>query len=50
VVALLRGDRKVVFPEADEKLAAGDLVALTGSHDAIAAAARILRPSPAESP
>jgi CPA2 family monovalent cation:H+ antiporter-2 len=49
VVALLRGDRKVVFPEASEKLAAGDLVALTGSHDAIDAAARILRPSAAES-
>lgn len=49
VVALLRGDRQVVFPEADEKLAAGDLVALTGSHDAIDAAVRILRPSRAES-
>jgi len=49
VVALLRDDHRVVFPEAGEKLAAGDLVALTGSHDSIDAAARILRPSPAES-
>lgn len=49
VVALLRGDRKVVFPEASERLAAGDLVALTGSHEAIDAAARILHPSTAES-
>ncbi len=42
VVALLRGDQRIAFPEAGERLAAGDLVALTGSHDAIAAAAAIL--------
>lgn len=42
VVALLRGDRRIAFPEAGERLAAGDLVAVTGSHDAIAAAAALL--------
>lgn len=49
VVALLRDDRRVVFPEAGERLAAGDLVALTGSHESIDVAARILRPIRAES-
>ncbi len=43
IVALLRGDEKVAFPEAHERLSAGDLVALTGSHDAIAAAVPVLR-------
>ena len=43
VVALLRGDERVVFPEADMRLLAGDLVALTGSHDAIQAASLILK-------
>jgi K+:H+ antiporter len=42
VVALLRGTERVVFPEAAERLSGGDLVALTGSHDAIEAASRIL--------
>ncbi len=42
VVALLRGDTQVAFPEAQERLTAGDLVALTGSHEAILAATRIL--------
>jgi CPA2 family monovalent cation:H+ antiporter-2 len=42
VVALLRGDERVVFPEAGARLSGGDLVALTGSHDAIRSAAEIL--------
>jgi hypothetical protein len=41
-VALLRGEERIAFPEVGERLAAGDLVALTGSHDAIASAAVIL--------
>jgi K+:H+ antiporter len=45
VVALLRGEERVVFPDAGVRLAGGDLVALTGSHDAIQAAAEILRES-----
>jgi CPA2 family monovalent cation:H+ antiporter-2 len=42
VVALLRGGERIVFPEAGERLSGGDLVALTGSHDAIQSAAGIL--------
>jgi CPA2 family monovalent cation:H+ antiporter-2 len=42
VVALLRGDQRLPFPEAGERLRAGDLVALTGSHEAMEAAAVIL--------
>ena len=42
VIALARGDRRIAFPEADERIATGDLVALTGSHEAIDAALRIL--------
>jgi CPA2 family monovalent cation:H+ antiporter-2 len=42
VVGLLRGDERIPFPEATTRLRTGDLVALTGSHEAIAAARRIL--------
>lgn len=42
VVALLHGDSRTPFPEAHAKLVAGDLVALTGSHNAIAAAQALL--------
>jgi len=42
VVALLRGEERIVFPEAQQRLEAGDLVAVTGSHDAIDAATRLL--------
>ncbi len=53
VVGLLRGDERIAFPEATTRLRAGDLVALTGSHEAIAAARRILgdpEPEPATKP
>lgn len=42
VVGLLRGEERIAFPEAGTRLRPGDLVALTGSHDAIAAARLIL--------
>ena len=42
VLALLRGDHRIPFPDASERLQAGDLVALTGSHDAINAAKTLL--------
>jgi CPA2 family monovalent cation:H+ antiporter-2 len=42
VVALARGDARIVFPEATTRFFAGDLVALTGSQDAIRAAKLIL--------
>jgi len=42
ILGLLRGDRRIPFPDAGERLQAGDLVALTGSHDAIKAAQALL--------
>jgi len=42
VVGLLRGDERIAFPEAGTRLRAGDLLALTGSHEAIAAARQVL--------
>lgn len=42
IVALLRGDLRIAFPEAGERLQGGDLVALTGSHEAIGAAEALL--------
>ncbi len=42
VVALSRGAQRIVFPSADEILQPGDVLALTGSHDAITAAHRLL--------
>jgi CPA2 family monovalent cation:H+ antiporter-2 len=48
VVALSRGGQRIVFPEAEEVLQEGDVLALTGSHDAIAAAHGLLRNRPVE--
>ncbi len=45
ILGLLRGDRRIPFPDAGERLQAGDLVALTGSHEAIAAAKALLTSS-----
>ncbi len=45
VVAVARGDARIVFPEATTRLFAGDLLALTGSQDAIRAARMILEES-----
>ena len=42
VLALLRGDHRIPYPEAGERLESGDLVALTGTHEAIDAAKRLL--------
>lgn len=42
VVALSRDNQRIVFPKAHEVLKAGDVLALTGSHDAIAAAHGLL--------
>ena len=38
VVALVRGDQRIPFPDADARLSAGDLVALAGTRTAIEAA------------
>ncbi|HSR89747.1 MAG TPA: cation:proton antiporter [Gemmatimonadales bacterium] len=45
ILGLLRGHRRIPFPDAGERLQAGDLVALTGSHEAIAAAKALLTSS-----
>jgi CPA2 family monovalent cation:H+ antiporter-2 len=50
VVGLLRGEERIAFPEASTRLRPGDLVALTGSHEAIEAARRILAGSETEEP
>ncbi len=49
VVALSRGAQRIVFPDAKQVLESGDVLALTGSHDALAAANRLLS-GPAPSP
>jgi CPA2 family monovalent cation:H+ antiporter-2 len=42
VVALIRGTQRMVFPKANEVIQEGDVLALTGSHESIAAAHRLL--------
>lgn len=44
VLAITRGEEGLLIPTAGELLRAGDVLALAGSHDAIAAAARLLGP------
>jgi CPA2 family monovalent cation:H+ antiporter-2 len=46
VLAIARGDQGVIAPVADEVLHAGDVLALAGTHDALAAAREVLK-SPA---
>ena len=46
IVALSRGGKRIIFPEATEVLHAGDVLALTGSHAALGAANRLLRGLP----
>jgi CPA2 family monovalent cation:H+ antiporter-2 len=43
VLAISRHNESIVVPQADERLEAGDVLALAGSHDAIAAARELLR-------
>jgi CPA2 family monovalent cation:H+ antiporter-2 len=42
VVALCRGEERLVLPEGDKELQVGDILALTGSQRAIAAATALL--------
>jgi CPA2 family monovalent cation:H+ antiporter-2 len=42
VVAISRNNQRIVFPKADQILQEGDVLALTGSHDAIYSAHRLL--------
>jgi CPA2 family monovalent cation:H+ antiporter-2 len=48
VVAISRNGQRLVFPKADEVLQAGDVLALTGSHDAVFAAHKLLGKSPTQ--
>jgi CPA2 family monovalent cation:H+ antiporter-2 len=47
VLAITRGERAIVFPGAQERLEAGDLLALAGTHEAVAAAKALLEQRPA---
>jgi CPA2 family monovalent cation:H+ antiporter-2 len=49
VLAIMRGDRGLLGPSATEQLQVGDVLALAGTHDAIAAARLLLAPAHAES-
>jgi len=46
VLAITRGEREIVLPSAGEVLAAGDLLALAGTHEAVAAAKELLSAEP----
>ena len=51
VLAIVRGDQGVIVPVAGEVLRAGDVLALAGTRDALAAAAELLvGPEPDASP
>jgi len=43
VLAIMRGEEGLAVPDAHEPLRAGDVLAITGSHDALAAATAMLR-------
>ena len=46
VIVIQRGTKRITMPTGDEQLLSGDVIALTGSHDAIAAAvAQLSRPA-----
>ena len=48
VLAIVRGSESIVTPPPGERLCAGDLVALAGTHEAIAAASELLRGRPSD--
>jgi CPA2 family monovalent cation:H+ antiporter-2 len=50
VLAITRGEQGLLIPTAQEVLQAGDILALAGSHEAIAAAAKLLTESTADAP
>jgi CPA2 family monovalent cation:H+ antiporter-2 len=50
VIVLQRGARRITMPNGDERLEAGDVLALTGSHDAIEAAGPLLSRAAADTP
>ena len=46
VVAIVRGDTRIAMPGGNERLRGGDLVALTGTPEAVERALRLLTPEP----
>jgi CPA2 family monovalent cation:H+ antiporter-2 len=50
VLAILRGDRGLITPTAAETLHAGDILAIAGTRDAIAAAIQLVAPQPLPRP
>jgi len=50
VLAITRRDGGVLIPTGHERLQAGDVLALAGTHDALELAARLLAPPSAELP
>ncbi len=46
VLAISRGDGSVIIPSADERLRSADVLALSGTHDAIASALELLEAEP----
>ncbi len=50
VLAITRGERSIVFPGAQERLESGDLLALAGTREAVAAAKALLERDPADPP
>ncbi|HVE86359.1 MAG TPA: cation:proton antiporter [Myxococcales bacterium] len=50
VLAILRGEEGVIVPQAGEALRAGDVLALAGTHEAVAAATELLLGAPPPGP
>jgi monovalent cation:H+ antiporter-2, CPA2 family len=48
VIAIDRGANDVVYPAADDTIEAGDVLVLTGTKDAVAAARELLEVPPAQ--
>jgi len=42
VIVIQRGDTRILVPDGDERLAAGDVIGLTGSHEGIVETGRLL--------
>ena len=50
VLALLRGDERLISPRGDTRLEQGDVIAVAGTHDAVAGARAMVAPAPPHPP
>ena len=50
VLALLRGGEQVISPRGDLRLEQGDVIAVAGTHDAVAGVRAMVTPQPASPP